>query len=494
MRPVHVVFVHGFKSGPDTWEPLWKQLSLLQSISAGVVPHRYEYDTGVARLKLTAQIPKLRELGEGFATYLETRPNIAPDDPFVLIGHSQGGLVIQAALAHRLDNRKGEQLRSIAHCIFIATPTNGSDFWRAGRSLFGRLFPGLTNQEKTLRPLDDFVGDLQRQMARDVVYAATSTPHSCPIPITAVYGIEDAVVLPQSARWVFPETKAVSGDHNSVLKPSKGDVTLSTIIERVVSDARYHLPADGSLVRTVPLFPRDTDLLRECLELHNTHFTASQTVRKDDAEYWIGRYEALFGIRLRMVAALIDEIPRAFLMFHEDTTRKIAVVDYLVARREDELDHLAVRMLRERLQSILEQSGITNIVFEVARPTAGTATFDEDKARIRRFEQLRARVIPQLSYFAPSMDGTFDKDGEEPSLLMVAWVAQPPASIHWSQVREIVTYLYGTWYRNWFSHRNADELQRMETYLQDLTARVLAQVPESGSVALAKEYVLPASG
>ena len=493
MRPVHVVFVHGFKSGPATWDPLWKQLSSLESISSGVVLHRYQYATGIVKLKPAAQIPEVPELGEEFATYLQTLPDVAPDDPFVLIGHSQGGLVIQAALAHRLDNREGEQLRCIAHCVFISTPTNGSDFLRAARGFFGRLFPGWTNQEKTLRPLNDFIGELQRQMARDVVYAATATPHSCPIRITAVYGTEDAVVLPQSARWVFRRTEAVPGDHFTVLKPSKPDAPLCTIIERIVCEARYHLPVDGSLVRTEPLFPRDTELLKECLELHHTHFTASQAIRKEDAEHWIGRYEDEFGIRLRMIAALIDDKPRAFLMFHEDAKQDIAVIDYLVARKEDELDHLAVRMLRDRLRSILSQSGIRYIVFEVARPKAGTETSSIDEARIRRFEQLGARVIPQLSYVAPSMDGTFDKDGEEPSLLMVTSIAQLPDSISWSRVRQIVTYLYGTWYRNWFSHRHASELLRMETYLSELAARVLADVPENGTVALPKRFVPPAS-
>lgn len=490
MTAVHVVFVHGFKSGPDTWEPLWKQLSKLDSIATGVVAHRFKYKTGIVSLKPVAQIPKLEELGEEFATYLETLPDVGPDDPVVLIGHSQGGLVIQSALAHRLENGRGEELRSIAHCVFISTPTNGSDFIRSVRGLFRRLLPtSWFNQERTLQPLDSFIGGLQRQIAANVVYASTATAHSCQIPITAVFGTADKVVKPQSARWVFPDTEAVSGDHFTVLKPAKPDAPLCTIIERIVRDARYHLPADGSLVRTTPLLPGDTELLIKCLDLHHHHFTTSQSIRKEDAEYWLGRYETEFSIRLHMIAAVIDDDPRAFLMFHEDAKQDIAVIDYLVGSREDELDRFAVRKLTDRLQSILKRTGIRHIVFEVARPVTGSASHDTDAARIRRFEQQGGRVIPKLGYVAPSMDGTFTKDSEEPSLIMVASVAKPPASIAYTEVRRTVTYLYGTWYRNWFSRRHSEGLLQMETYLHDLNARVLKDVPEVGAVDLPERYV-----
>ena len=490
MTAVHVVFVHGFMSGPETWDSLWTQLSELENVKTGVTAHRYQYATGLISLKPVAQIPKLEELGEGFATYLETLPGRQPNDPVVLIGHSQGGLVIQAALAHRLSNADGEQLSCISHCVFISTPTNGSDFIRSVRGFFRRLLPtNWFSQEKTLRPLDEFIGKLQRQIAADVVYAATATPHSQPIPITAVFGTEDKVVKPQSARWIFPETEAVSGDHFTVLKPASPNAPLCTIIGCVIRDARYHLPADGSLVRTTSLLPGDTELLIKCLDLHHHHFTTSQSIRKEDAEYWLGRYETEFGIRLRMIAAVIDDDPRAFLMFHEDAKQDIAVIDYLVGSREDELDRFAVRKLTDRLQSILKRAGIRHIVFEVARPVTGSASHDTDAARIRRFEQQGGRVIPKLGYVAPSMDGTFTKDGEEPSLIMVASVAKPPASIPWMEARRIVTYLYGTWYRNWFSHRHADGLHQMESYLHDLNARVLKDVPGVGAVDLAERYV-----
>jgi hypothetical protein len=82
------------------------------------------------------------------------------------------------------------------------------------------------------------------------------------------------------------------------------------------------------------------------------------------------------------------------------------------------------------------------------------------------------------------MDGEFSADSEEPSLVMIASVGRPPAAIPWIKVREVVSYLYGTWYRNWFSRRYADRTATMDGYFNDLTARVLAAVPLHGTAAL----------
>lgn len=489
MGKVQLVFVHGFKSGPSTWDPLWTQLSKIDAISSNVTAHRFKYSTGLAKLKITAQIPKLEELGEAFATFLDALPKEGPDDPVVLIGHSQGGLVIQSALAHRLSNSEGERLRCVTHCILISTPTNGSDFLGRIRRFLAAVIPGWSGQEKTLRPLDEYIGNLQRQIARDVVYASITTPRSVPIPITAIYGTEDSIVKRQSARWIFRRTEAVPGTHFTVIRPSSPTDAICSIIEQIIGESRASLPADGSLVRTVPIYPRSTELLQKCLDLHRSHFTPSQAVRKEDVQHWIGSYESQFGIRLRVLAGLVDEEPQGFLMFHEDAAKDIAVVDYLVSRGQDELAQLAVRKLADRLRSILARSDINYIVFEVSRPVSGSDHRKRDAARIRLFESKGARVVPTVNYLAPSMDGVFDKAAEEPALLMVASTGQPPESIPWTRVREIVGYLYGTWYRNWFSHRHADDLTRMEAYLDDLKNRVVATVPASGSATLPERFV-----
>jgi len=76
-------------------------------------------------------------------------------------------------------------------------------------------------------------------------------------------------------------------------------------------------------------------------------------------------------------------------------------------------------------------------------------------ARVRKFESQGARVMPELDYLAPSMTVSLDRAGEEHSLLMVGTPGAALTTITWAQARDFVSYIYGTWYRNWFSNRSA---------------------------------------
>jgi pimeloyl-ACP methyl ester carboxylesterase len=485
MRKINLVFVHGFVSGSEALRQLWNQLAHRPGISASVSPEFFSYESPGFELNPTRQIPALQSLGESLATFLETRPSTQRANPTVLVGHSQGGLVIQAMAAHYLRSGTAMRLSQIAHCVFIATPTNGSAFLLKTRGLLNLIFGTWNRQEKTLEPLDEFIGELHRTIAEGIVYAETASERSRPIPVTAIYGTEDAIVQPQSAKWIFRHTHAVSGDHFTVIEPTAPDASLCTIIDEVIERARGHLPSDASLIQTVAIQATDKALLQESLALHNSEFTPSQAVRKDDAEYWLSHYERQFGTRLHMIAGQVDRACRAFLMFHQDVQRNIAVVDYLVSLGKDDLDRVVTKKLEQRLRAILEESGVQYIVFEVARPQEGEGG-KRDRARIRRFEQSGARVIPQLAYTAPSMAGSFDESGEEASLLMVASAGALLPTIAWSKVRELVEYIYKTWYRNWFSHREAENPERLESYLTRLADRVLSHAPSHGSVVLEK--------
>jgi pimeloyl-ACP methyl ester carboxylesterase len=480
MRNVTLVFVHGFWSSADALRVLWNQLAHRPGISETVTPEFFPYESPLVSLNPTSQIPALESLGELLATFLETR--VFPRrNPTVLVGHSQGGLVIQAMASHYLRSGVASRMSQIAHCVLIATPTNGSAFFLKTRTILDVVLKN--RQEKTLRPLDTFIGDLHRTIAQGIVFAATTSQRSWPIPVTAIYGSEDAIVQSQSAKWIFRETHAVPGNHFTVIKPATPDQAVCVIINDVIEGARRHLPSDASLVRTVAIEPTDPELLQQSLALHNKGFTPSQAVRKDDAEYWLSHYEREFDIRLRMIAGQVDGACRAFLMFHEDTRRNVAVVDYLVSLDQGELDSFVTKKLVDRLRATLQDGGVQYIIFEVARPRDGDEG-KRDRARIRRFEQGGARVIPQLNYFAPSMSGSFDESGEEPGLLMVASIGAPLSAIPWSKVRELVEYVYRTWYRNWFSRREAQNLEGLERYLKQLSERVLSDVPTHGNATL----------
>jgi len=104
--------------------------------------------------------------------------------------------------------------------------------------------------------------------------------------------------------------------------------------------ARNHLPADAALIYTIPIHPKISHYSKNVYTLHSMDFTPPQAIRKVDAEYWLPLYESQFGIRLRMIAGMVDRRCRAFLMFHEDPKHNLAVVDYLVSRDENELDQV----------------------------------------------------------------------------------------------------------------------------------------------------------
>ena len=55
--------------------------------------------------------------------FIRDRFDFTSDRQLQLIGHSQGGLIIQEWLVQRLHSGEGEKLRPLRQVMFIATPT-----------------------------------------------------------------------------------------------------------------------------------------------------------------------------------------------------------------------------------------------------------------------------------------------------------------------------------------------------------------------------------
>ncbi|MDX2119793.1 MAG: alpha/beta fold hydrolase [Gemmatimonadota bacterium] len=239
---VNLVFVHGFMSGPTTWTSLTDMLAGLDQVRKTVTTFTFKYSSPKLDLSPVDQIPALEEIAESLATFLGTLPESRRNNPTILVGHSQGGLVIQSLIAKLLTAGEARRLLHLAHCVLIATPTNGSAFLLRTRGVLARLLGDWNPQEKRLRPLDEYIGTLQRTIAKSVVYSNAVTDHELPVPFTAIYGVSDPIVQPQSARWVFPDTEAVPGNHFTVIKPDSTTAPLCVVLERVISRARAHLP------------------------------------------------------------------------------------------------------------------------------------------------------------------------------------------------------------------------------------------------------------
>ncbi|MEU3290543.1 esterase/lipase family protein [Streptomyces longwoodensis] len=205
---IGVVFIHGFLSSEETWDKIRDRVREDPSL-ATVDPLMFSYRTPVVSINPLRRIPSYEDIADALDTYLETAAENY--EAIALVGHSQGGLIIQRHL-HRVIGRGGaEQLRRIRRVILFACPNNGSELARS----WLRRNP----QRRQLHVLNREVMDAQRTVINQVVHAVDVRPHCCPIPFKVYAGTEDNVVTLASAQGVFPDARALPGDHFTIIKP-----------------------------------------------------------------------------------------------------------------------------------------------------------------------------------------------------------------------------------------------------------------------------------
>ena len=174
-----VVLVHGIGGDARTWEKL---LDVAKSDPA-LAEFRFEpfvYATGVGRLHPLRQLPTLATVAANLRGFLESG-ELAPYRDVRLVGHSQGGLVIQRYLQDMLTHKRGSELDRIRQVIFFATPTLGSGIASGLRRV---AFALVSNpQERELRPFNPIVADTRRFIQEHVSRATELGPTDVPIPI-----------------------------------------------------------------------------------------------------------------------------------------------------------------------------------------------------------------------------------------------------------------------------------------------------------------------
>jgi hypothetical protein len=84
------------------------------------------------------------------------------------------------------------------------------------RFLF-RLFPN--PQERSLRVLAKETADAQNVVREKIASATHIGPTECPIPIKCFWGLEDNIVLAQSAQGSYYGGSAIPGDHSTIIQP-----------------------------------------------------------------------------------------------------------------------------------------------------------------------------------------------------------------------------------------------------------------------------------
>jgi hypothetical protein len=86
------------------------------------------------------------------------------------------------------------------------------------RRLVFRLFPN--PQERSLRVLAKETAAAQNVVREKVAGATHIGPTECPIPIRCFWGLEDNIVLAQSAQGSYYEGSAIPGDHSTIIQPA----------------------------------------------------------------------------------------------------------------------------------------------------------------------------------------------------------------------------------------------------------------------------------
>jgi len=465
------VFVHGIFSSSAAWEPLVEGLAAWRRHQPDVRLVCFDYPSPPLKLNPLRRIPDLRELGKLLATFLERNEEVVGADRLVLIGHSQGGLVIQEYLAEAVRNGRAESLRRISECLLFCTPTNGSELLLSVRKGLGRFWHH--PQERRLRPLDEHMGELQRTVAERLVFAQTLTPQSCPIRITAYVGAEDAIVTPSSARWIFTHTHVLEGTHNSVIRPRSEESSVVQVVRDALDRARYHFPPDAHLITTQHVSPDDRELLRKGIAILGASFSPPLGARADDIRYWLANYRKTFGPTVRVVLGLINDAVVGFLMFHEDRDENLIVVDYLATATDVMSSRLVTMKLIDRLREAARAADINRFVFEVDK------TSDKAEPLVRLFQGFGARVIDGLDYCALDMGRLTDTNARIPHYLMYACMGPVPAAISRNEAEELVSYLYEKWYARWLSKRWADRVGELNAALARHRQTTLDSLAES---------------
>jgi len=150
-----------------------------------------------------------------------------------LVGHSQGGLVIQSYLVDALQDGRGREVEQIRQIIMLGTPNLGSTILSPLRRWLYWLLPN--PQERLLRVLEPEIGDIRTEVTRRIVTATERLANECPIPVFTFWGQQDRIVLESSARGQFTHGAPLPGDHFGIIRPRNSpDPTYDAIADEIL--------------------------------------------------------------------------------------------------------------------------------------------------------------------------------------------------------------------------------------------------------------------
>jgi pimeloyl-ACP methyl ester carboxylesterase len=471
-KPGAIVFVHGIFGGAETWSALISQLGKDRYIERFFDLELFTYPSPKVLVNPLKRIPDFGHVAHELGTVLRLDERFNGRSCIVLVGHSQGGLIIQRMLVDAVRaGRANEDLGRIRGVVLFATPNGGSELFLSARRAIGPFW--VHPQERTLRPFNEQIADIHATLLERVVYAQRATTTSRPIRFDVYTGDSDGVVPAHSARGLFPHTGTLSGDHSSIVRPKEPKDVVVRVLVEACQRAFNTLEPDTTVLRTEILDPHAIEDVLAAEALFGENFGASQNVTAEDFRYWLLKYEETFGLPLRVILARVNDRIQGVLMYHESLADGLIVVDYVACRTEVGVPNLLFSKLVGQVRARAASDGIPSVVFEIEDPSArqGEAAA-RALARLRKFEALGARTIDDLRYLAPDMQDFGVGQGEEGYLLMHVSSGLQPPNLRRARVQKIVRFLYMTWYSNWFSKRFAGREEELRTYVEGLYTRV----------------------
>lgn len=248
-----ILFVHGFGSSHKCWKKMLELLSTDERITSRYEFATWEYPTKWIELNLLGRIPRLKEIGRSLGD--EVNSPRYHGRPLTLVGHSQGGLVIQSYFAELLQNGEASKLRDVQQAIFFATPSEGSTTGMSLRLLLSTFFRN--PQETTLRVLNPDVSDMRAIIRERIVAATRDSNVAWRVPIHAFCGMQDNIVPEPSARGPFDSVKHVKGTHFSIIKPEDRNDPRYTEFAELLLDLgghshRFEIESYETIIRVEP--------------------------------------------------------------------------------------------------------------------------------------------------------------------------------------------------------------------------------------------------
>jgi len=221
-----IVFVHGFRSSKETWGPMRSCLEQDEAVTSEFDVAFFGYETAMAAVPIIGALPTLEQAGKSLAAWLKNALFAGGTDPvyinITLVGHSMGGLIIQACLLSLLrPDADPRELQSIRQVILFATPNFGSTVLGTSRRLLSLVVGN--PQERALRLFSPDAVRIHEEIRDRVIFATQRARDQFPVPFYCFSGRTDGIVRPESAMGHFPAGEPLPGSHFDVHCPPTRD-------------------------------------------------------------------------------------------------------------------------------------------------------------------------------------------------------------------------------------------------------------------------------